>query len=449
MKSILILLICTISLYCSSQCEKYYIQKHLGGSPICDLSAGDYIEICLDENEVNGCPSNFYIYDKGYENGSLTYKLSLDRGWSTHYMTLMVNPKTKKIGFLLQGQQGYYSYFTENEMELINAEQEEQQAIENQKRVELAILQDEKRCLLIDQLYLEQKIEEAKSEMDQLNFPENYKNKQNLETAYLSFIKLKKEREAKEDLETINNVRMLLNSNDIEKVVQLWSNLHSKINFQKTKDSIFQIILRNETGNIPVSLPSLKINEFIELNKVQIGKTYSSITKDTNIIIQFDQQGQCLKKESYTWNSTEFKRYGDDFITYKILKIPISLKIVDKLIEGNNQTVYAGTTKPLVLNYKGTKFYKLNFFTGSIFRQFRTPSQIFFDQKLPKNQIRVEEFYTRDLFANEIKLSSIEIKKSYNEKLSPNIFRIVRRTGLITFGLPWTVLRIIEILSIK
>ena len=39
--------------------------------------------------------------------------------------------------------------------------------------------EDEKRYELIDQLYLEEKIEEAKSEMDKLNFPENYKNKQN------------------------------------------------------------------------------------------------------------------------------------------------------------------------------------------------------------------------------------------------------------------------------
>ena len=144
MKSILTLLICTISLYSSPQCVKFYIQEHSSGSRICNLSAGDYIEICEDENEVNGCPRNFYIYDKGYLSGSLTYELSLDRGWSTHYMTLMVNPNTKRIGFSLQGQNGVYSYITEKEMELIRAEQEKQQAIENKKLEELAKLQDKK-----------------------------------------------------------------------------------------------------------------------------------------------------------------------------------------------------------------------------------------------------------------------------------------------------------------
>jgi len=39
----------------------------------------------------------------------------LDRGWSTHYMTLMVNPSTKRFGFILQGQTAMYSYYTEEE----------------------------------------------------------------------------------------------------------------------------------------------------------------------------------------------------------------------------------------------------------------------------------------------------------------------------------------------
>ena len=284
MKSILTLFILTISLYSSAQCVKLYIKEYLGGSPICNLSAGDYIEICEDENEVNGCPRNFYIYNKGSEDGSYTYELSLDRGWSTHYMTLMVNPKYKRIGFSLQGQNGFYSYITENEMESIRAEQAEQQAIENQKRVELAKLQDEKRYLLIDQLYLEKKIEAAKNEMDKLNYPQSYKNKKNIDAEYLSFTNAIKEREAIEDLVIINDIRRLLNSNDIEKVVQSWVSLHSKTNLQNIKDSIFQFILKNETGNIPISLANSDLTKFIDLNKVQIGNSYKSIIKDTNVI---------------------------------------------------------------------------------------------------------------------------------------------------------------------
>jgi hypothetical protein len=35
----------------TAQCVKLYVKEHLSGSPICQLSQGDYIEICEDDNE--------------------------------------------------------------------------------------------------------------------------------------------------------------------------------------------------------------------------------------------------------------------------------------------------------------------------------------------------------------------------------------------------------------
>lgn len=443
MKSILTLLICTISLYSSAQCVKLYIQEHLGGSPICNLSAGDYIEICEDENEVNGCPRNFYIYDKGYESGSLTYELSLDRGWSTHYMTLMVNPKTKKIGFSLQGQQGIYSYITENEMEIIRAEQEEKQAIENQKRIELAKLQDEKRYLLIDQLYLEKKIEAAKNEMDKLNYPQSYKKKKTIEAEYLLFVKAQLDREALEDLTNINNIRILLNSSDIEKVVQLWTSLHSKTNLQNIKDSIFQFIVRNETGNIPISLAISDLTKFIELNKVQIANSYKSITKDTNIIIQFDQLGKCLQKESYLWNSSVFKKYSDEFFTYQSLKIPVSLKIKDAKIENKDQVFYSGSNKNLAISSSGRNFYQYNYFTKPILIESNV-IEYTFNKNLPSNEVTTGVFWGHEVYANNTKISTIEIEKQFTSKIKKRIFRIVGRS--VVFATTLSLLGLISIL---
>ena len=129
----------------TAQCVKLYVKEHLSGSPICQLSQGDYIEICEDDNEVNGCPRDFYVYDKGSSYGSFTYELSLDKGWSTHYMTLMVNPTTKRFGFILQGQTAMYSYYTESEMESNRASQVERERIINQNRIEQAKAFDEKR----------------------------------------------------------------------------------------------------------------------------------------------------------------------------------------------------------------------------------------------------------------------------------------------------------------
>lgn len=120
----------------NAQCVKLYVKEHLEGSPICNLSEGDYIEICEDDNEINGCPRSLYIYDKGSTTSSLTYKLSLDKGWSTHYMTLMVTPSTKRFGFILQGQTASYSYYTEAEMTEIWARQAETERIAKQKLAE-------------------------------------------------------------------------------------------------------------------------------------------------------------------------------------------------------------------------------------------------------------------------------------------------------------------------
>ncbi|MFN5887262.1 MAG: hypothetical protein ACK438_04770, partial [Flavobacteriales bacterium] len=155
------LLILSASLFAfgqiTAQCVKLYVKAHLSGSPICLLSEGDYIEICEDNNEVNGCPRDFYIYDKGSSSfGSITYELSLDKGWSTHYMTLMVNPTTQRFGFILQGQSAMYSYYTESEMESNLASQAERERIINQNRIEQAKAFDEKTKIEINSA-LEQK----------------------------------------------------------------------------------------------------------------------------------------------------------------------------------------------------------------------------------------------------------------------------------------------------
>lgn len=310
----------------------------------------------------------------------------------------------------------------------------------------IKIADDQKRCLLIDQLYIDKKIDEAKSEMGKLNFPEKYKNKKNIDAEYISFIKTKKDRETTEDINNINTIRILLKSNSIEKVVQAWVSLHSNTNLQNIKDSIFQFILKNETGNIPISLANSDLTKFIELNKVQIGNSYKSITKDTNIIIQFDQLGKCLQKESYTWNSSIFKKYSTDFFTYQTLQFPVSLKIIDTKIKNKAELPYAGTKKTLGLSRNG-KIYKVNLLTVDIIGL--TVWEKNYDEKLAKNEVRIEVFFTRNLFANEIPIDSKEILKSNNQKLNPRTLRVVGRGASIAAILGWFGLRIIENQTIK
>lgn len=424
-----------LNLFAFCQCDEYYINELISGNDDkCYFEGG---------TKVRFCPNL-----QGMAIGELTLDIYQWDGISTQYITVTKNGgiagtivlklNEKELLLNLNGCGGSRTYsisLSKNKYEQWLGE------IEVKKNAD-----DEKRWLLIDQLCLEKKIEAAKNEMDKLNYPQNYKNKKNIDTEYLSFTKAKKEREVIEDLVTINDIRRLLNSNDIEKVVQTWENLHSKTNLQNIKDSIFQLIHRNETGNVPVSLTNSDFPKFIELNKVQIGNSYKSITKDTNIIIQFDQLGKCLQKDAYTWNSNVFKKYSDDFFTYQTLKIPVSLKIKDTKTEKKAELLYAGTKKTLALSRKGN-IYKLNLLSMDIIDL--TTWEQNYDEKLPKNEVRIEVFFTRNLVANDIIIDSKEILKSNNQKLNPRTLRKVGRIATITAILGWFGLRIMENQSIK
>lgn len=440
MKTTLIISFLIVTTNCFSQCTILYVNQFLGGIRVCPFNAGDFIEICESQRYVNGCgDKELYITEKGKKDANTTtYKLAVNGG-RLGYMYLVINQLTKKFALTAQGTESYFSYYTESEMKSMIVAQEQLQMVENQRR-------DAERCILIDQLYIDKKIEEAKSEMVKLNFPEKYKNKKNIDEEYILFIKTKKDRETTEDINNINTIRILLKSNSIEKVVQAWVSLHDKRNLQNIKDSIFQFILKNETGNIPISLANSDLTKFIELNKVQIGNSYKSITKDTNIIIQFDQLGKCLQKESYTWNSSIFKKYSTDFFTYQTLQFPVSLKIIDTKIKNKAELPYAGTKKTLGLSRNG-KIYKVNLLTVDIIGL--TVWEKNYDKKLAKNEVRIEVFFTRNLFANEIPIDSKEILKSNNQKLNPRTLRVVGRGASIAAILGWFGLRIIENQTIK
>jgi hypothetical protein len=190
-----------------AQCVKLYVKEHLSGSRICKLMQGDYIEICEDDKEVNGCPYDFFIYDKGFASGSLTYELSLDRGWSTHYMSLFVNPSTKRFGFIQQGQTAIYSYNTEAEMTAIRARQKEQENIANQKLVEQAKIEDKQTKISINNALDGKEYFKALQLFSNLYFKDNellnkinvgwLPEKERLDKIYLTyteqFIQLKKE----------------------------------------------------------------------------------------------------------------------------------------------------------------------------------------------------------------------------------------------------------------
>ena len=97
-----------------SQCADLYIEEHLAGDPICLLGNGDVLTICLDDNTVSGGSCDLYIINKSSLNGSLVYDLALDNVYYAQtYATLMINPTTKRLGFIVGSSNSAYSYRNE------------------------------------------------------------------------------------------------------------------------------------------------------------------------------------------------------------------------------------------------------------------------------------------------------------------------------------------------
>ncbi|MDA8648339.1 hypothetical protein N9L43_00865, partial [bacterium] len=242
-----LILIATLILHgqINAQCVKIYVKEHLSGDPICQLSNGDYLELCLDDKEVNGCPRNLYIYDMGFSAGSQTYELSLDKGWRTHYMTLMVNTTTKRFGFILQGQMALYSYYTENEMK----DREEQ---ENKQRGAQEVLyrkSDQEKYPIIDDALAAGNVELFQKSINSLHYPRSYPN-------YKAYEKMEEVRKQKEDIILLNKIDSLifrLNTNifkgiegnigaeslqEDEKITNEIINLYRGLNFQSQETKL-------------------------------------------------------------------------------------------------------------------------------------------------------------------------------------------------------------------
>ena len=265
MKKLVFLLTILMYSYANAQCVKLYINEYLDGSPICYLSEGDYIELCLNDKEVNGCPRDLYIYDMGYYSGSQTYELSLDKGWSTHYMTLMVNTTTKRFAFILQGQTALYSYYTENDwakMQKIYEKKQEDQRREQNIANEKKLLEDKKKYAQLDAALTSDNFDLFRKLISNLYFPRSYPN-------YKAFEKMEEVRKQQEDIILLDKIDSLIsrvNTNNFkgsegnviaeslkedEKITNEIINLYSGLNFQsqETKLEIASKVKEKFSGN--------------------------------------------------------------------------------------------------------------------------------------------------------------------------------------------------------
>jgi hypothetical protein len=411
MKSLLFSIIILSLGQVNAQCVKIYVKEHLSGSPICQLSEGDYIEICEDENEVNGCPRDFYIYDKGFSSGSLTYELSLDRGWSTHYMTLMVNPSTKKFGFILQGQTAIYSYYNESELAERRNKEAEQARIENERRVREAaeaekriqnlLWQDQQLYPNITNLLTDGNIETVKLELQKLNFPGKF--------PYLN------ELYKKEDALLKTQIKNLLSEKKFDEAIEKYDVL----NLQETKNTLnneMQLALSGHYKKFEQPFKDEQLTKIINENKTAFSKlsvgSYK-VTSDSEGYLSIDGRTLGIKSSPLT------KTMGKNSEFILNTSASGTIKIEQTVSHNGAEQILVSTTKPIIETGKG-KLYKHTILGGpGIWANHTKIENITIQEDIPRNRYRKVQPLIIRTTANGIEIDS----KKENKLLSEGKFK--------------------------
>lgn len=192
MKKLIFLFSLLSSFSSFGQCVNLYVKKHIDGDPICRLSTGSILEICLDTKTINGGACTFYIQSSRMNGDVQTFEFGLDKTtmyfYAPKYGDLVINTNTKKFGFVIDNNSGAYSYYNEADMKKIREEenvererQEKQLRDEENRKVDA----DKNEYLKIDNLVNEKKYMEAYLLVNKLYSPLNYPNATLIESALL------------------------------------------------------------------------------------------------------------------------------------------------------------------------------------------------------------------------------------------------------------------------
>lgn len=358
MKKLLLLSTLFLCGQVTAQCVKLYVKEHLSGSPICNLSSGDWIEICEQSNEVNGCPRNFYIFSKGSSSGSLTYELSLDRGWSTHYMTLMVNPSTKRFGFILQGQTAMYSYYTKNDVDNKTSDNNNEyrrhrQWLEEQRQFKIMAnkLSDKEKYPIIDEALTSGNWELVTKTIDNLNYPKSYPN-------YNTYEKLLDQKRQ----EVISQIEAKIPSQILE-ASELWV---------ENENILFP--LNSSSRNILDRLEKGFINHFSQ-DTININ-VISSSSIDNDFLKSLKQgkhsiKGNLNENGDYPFSEDFKKEIGQKSLikgkavhVYKPFRIDFIVEIRDSILVNTEYSIGQPTTLGEINMNKQERIYNKNGFSG-------------------------------------------------------------------------------------
>ena len=421
--SLLFFLVCFQHIGYSQNCVKIYINEHLSGSPICYLSEGDYIELCLHDKEVNGCPRDLYIYDMGYSSGSQTYELSLDKGWTAHYMTFMVNTTTKRCGFILQGQTAVYSYYTENEW-----------IKEVEKKKALKLKSDKEKYSEIDKALRSNNFNLLENLIGELHYPKSYPR-------YETYMEKNKTRKQQEDKDLLVQLNSLIDSDQPEQAAIDYVQLHYE---NPSIEGKIMEKLKEKNDKLKTSYPISDelLRDFIKNNgnifrDFNKGKYKMTVTPSGDVFIdekRIETDSKPIHYKSFGKNNT----FVIPVYSNTELEIDIS-----KEKTNDPEYLVVSTNKNVYKTSKGD-YYEGNFFTTPILYNFKVKTT--FSSEVKKNHYRVEQKFVETISVNGIitgnrdKAEIVVPEKRFNKRWP----KVVRRSLVVTVVPFFTTLRLIE-----
>ena len=227
-------LFCIISILSSvssfGQCVNLYINKHISGHPICRLSEGGILELCLEDKKVSGGNCDFYILQVKDIYGGLSIDLALDRvAWAPKYGELIISYTAQKVVFSIGNNTGTYSYYNEAEIDKIR----EGEKIEQEKQKQELLLSDKKITEEINLALKNNQFFKAYSLLSSLNF----ENKELTNEVNQKFEPLKNEidllyKDYLNDFELFKTKRLQEYSNNSSEFIEKNKEFINKVNIQ-------------------------------------------------------------------------------------------------------------------------------------------------------------------------------------------------------------------------
>ena len=328
-KTILSFIILILSFISTAQCVKLYVKDEIVKFQLCNLSEGDYIEICINEKEVHACQYNFKYYSKGTSNGSLIYELVSQNGVSSQ-ITLMVNPNTQRFSFSIGGLMGIYAYNTEAEMETIWAREAEQKRQEQERQAKLKL--DDS-----NQLYYDYKtISDINSSLSTNNFTDAAVIYEKLKLEN-NRIQLKATIQEKLDLKYYSEI-IELTSFETEEYIKL-----NMLQLQNTKPGTYSIYFNKNGIDSITNFPKLS-----KFNEKSFGNNFK-VNINSHMTINIELKDSILISTAYSSNCDKplYIDNSENFYRKTKTNLPVAKISFDANLEKNQVLI-----KKKYVNYK-------------------------------------------------------------------------------------------------